>query len=127
MARDSGAHVAQHLQRDMGCDIVMIDIEQDIAGFIGQLRSERIAVPILACGIDASADRAVAAIRAGARDYVPLPPQADLIAAAIMSVAQHGTRMVGADPALARATSLGGGFNANLLARLGLLRIVVPP
>ncbi|MEG3144361.1 sigma 54-interacting transcriptional regulator [Sphingomonas sp. RT2P30] len=115
MARESGADVALadcasdalQMLRDMGCDIVMIDIEQDIAGFIRQLRSERIAVPILACGIDASADRAVAAIRAGARDYVPLPPQADLIAAAIMSVAQHGTRMVGADPALARATSLG--------------------
>lgn len=115
MARESGADVAladcarDALQalRDRGCDLVMIDIEQDVAGFIGQLRSERIAVPILACGIDASADRAVAAIRAGARDYVPLPPQADLIAAAIMSVAQFGTRMVGADPALARATSLG--------------------
>jgi DNA-binding NtrC family response regulator len=115
MARESGADVvlascaseALQMLRDVGCDIVMIDIEEDVAGFITQLRSERIAVPVLACGIDASADRAVAAIRAGARDYVPLPPQADLIAAAILSVAQYGTRMVGADPALARATALG--------------------
>jgi len=84
MARESGAQVmladgpdaALALLRDVGGDVVMIDIEQDIAGFIAQLRAERIAIPVLACGIDASADRAVAAIRAGARDYVPLPPQA---------------------------------------------------
>jgi two-component system response regulator HydG len=115
MARESGADVALadcatgalQMLRDAGGDIVMIDIEEDIAGFIAQLRSERIAVPVLACGIDASADRAVAAIRAGARDYVPLPPQADLIAAAILSVAQYGTRMVGTDPSLERAMELG--------------------
>ncbi|CAN5543188.1 sigma-54 dependent transcriptional regulator [soil metagenome] len=115
MARESGADVALadcaagalQMLREAGGDIVMIDIEEDVAGFIAQLRSERIAVPVLACGIDASADRAVAAIRAGARDYVPLPPQADLIAAAILSVAQYGTRMVGTDPSLARATELG--------------------
>ncbi|WP_277969540.1 sigma-54-dependent transcriptional regulator [Sphingomonas echinoides] len=115
MARDAGAHVALAdcaktallMLRDDGGDIVMIDIAEDVGSFIAQLRSERIAVPVLACGIDAPADRAVAAIRAGARDYVPLPPQADLIAAAILSVAQHGTRMVGDDPALGRALALG--------------------
>lgn len=115
MARDLGAHVvltesagdALAILRDIGGDIVMIDVEQDVAGFIAQLRSERIALPVLACGIDASADRAVGAIRAGARDYVPLPPQAELIAAALLSVLQYGTRMVGSDPAFVRATELG--------------------
>ena len=115
MARDAGAHVtladcaamALQLLRDDGGDIVMIDIDEDVARFIAQLRSERIAVPVLACGIDAAADRAVAAIRAGARDYVPLPPQADLIAAAILSVAQNVTRIVGDDPVLGRALALG--------------------
>lgn len=115
MARDAGAHVAlaesasaaHAMLRDDGGDLVMIDIDQDVATFIVQLRSERIAVPVLACGIDASADRAVAAIRAGARDYVPLPPQADLMAAAILSVVHHGTRMVGNDPAFTRTTALG--------------------
>lgn len=115
MARAAGARVviahatdaALQQLRDVGGDIVMIDIEQDIARFIAQLRTERIAVPVLACGIDASAEQAVAAIRAGARDYMPLPPQPDLIASAILSVAQHGTRMVGDNAALARATALG--------------------
>lgn len=114
MARASGAQVmladgtseALALLRDEGGDVVMIDIEQDVAAFIAQLRAERIAIPVLACGIDASADRAVAAIRAGARDYVPLPPQAELIAAAILSVADCGTRMIGSDPVFTRTTAL---------------------
>jgi two-component system, NtrC family, response regulator HydG len=114
MAQDSGAHVmladgprgALAMLRDVGGDVVMIDIDQDVAGFITQLRAERIAIPVLACGIDASADRAVAAIRAGARDYVPLPPQADLIAAAILSVADCGTQIIGSDPVFARTTAL---------------------
>ncbi|MFM9977377.1 MAG: sigma-54-dependent transcriptional regulator [Sphingomonadaceae bacterium] len=114
MAQAAGAHVvladgtaqAIELLREACGDVVMIDIDQDIAGFIAQLRAERIAIPVLACGIDASADRAVAAIRAGARDYVPLPPQADLIAAAILSVAECGTRMIGTDAAFARTTAL---------------------
>ncbi len=114
MAQDAGAQVifahsiadALASLRDVGGDVVMIDIDQDIAAFISQLRAERIAIPVLACGVDASADRAVAAIRAGARDYVPLPPQADLIAAAIMSVSDHAVRMIGSDPEFARATAL---------------------
>jgi len=114
MARQSGAQVvlaesvtaAFATLRDVGSDIVMIDIEQDVAGFIAQLRLERIAIPVLACGIEASADRAVAAIRAGARDYVPLPPHAELIAAVLLSVVRHGTRMIGSDPAFARAAAL---------------------
>jgi two-component system, NtrC family, response regulator HydG len=114
MARETGAEVAMAddagmalgMLRDTGSDLVMIDVTQDVTRFIGQLRSEHIAIPVIACGIDASADRAVAAIRGGARDYVPLPPQADLIAAAILSVAQHDARLVGDDPELRRALAL---------------------
>jgi len=115
MARQTGANVAMaddagmalRQLRDTGSDLVMIDVAEDVARFIAQLRTEHIAVPVIACGIDASADRAVAAIRGGARDYVPLPPQADLIAAAILSVAQHDARLVGDDPELRRALALG--------------------
>jgi DNA-binding NtrC family response regulator len=101
------AAMALRMLRDTGSDLVMIDVAEDVARFITQLRSEHIAIPVIACGIDASADRAVAAIRGGARDYVPLPPQADLIAAAILSVAQHDARLIGEDPDLRRALALG--------------------
>ena len=94
MARDAGANVVMAdtpadalaiLARD-AIRMVMIDVEADVAGFMAGLRARRSSVPVLACGIDASAAAAVAAIRAGARDYVPLPPDRELIAAAIASV-----------------------------------------
>jgi two-component system, NtrC family, response regulator HydG len=115
LARASGADVvtadapaqALDMLRESGADLVMIDVEADVPGFMASLRAERFTLPVLACGIDAPAERAVAAIRAGARDYVPLPPQRDLIAAAIASVVErHAPPRVGEHPALARAMQL---------------------
>jgi two-component system, NtrC family, response regulator HydG len=115
LARDAGADVAMadtpshalDLLREGGGDLVMIDVETDIAGFMASLRAERFTVPVLACGIQAPAERAVAAIRAGARDYVPLPPQRELIAAAIASVIERKVpARIGDHPALVRAVEL---------------------
>ncbi len=94
MARDAGTDVvmadtpadALALLRAGDVRMVMIDVETDVPGFMAALRAANCHVPVLACGIDAPATAAVAAIRAGARDYVPLPPDRDLIAAAIASV-----------------------------------------
>lgn len=111
MAREAGAEVAlidspadafEELRRD-GRDLVMVDVGFDVPGFLGQLRVERIGVPVLACGVHAPAERAVAAIRAGALDYIPLPPQRELIAAAILSVCHRVSHPIGDDAALARA------------------------
>ncbi len=60
--------------RAKGADLVMVDVGQPIAGLIGALEAERIRTPVVACGVSANADAAVAAIRAGAREYIPLPP-----------------------------------------------------
>ncbi|UYY59688.1 sigma-54-dependent transcriptional regulator [Sphingomonas sp. S2-65] len=115
LARGSGADVAMadtadqalELLRTEGADLVMIDVETDVPGFMARLRAERFPVPVLACGIEAPAERAVAAIRAGARDYVPLPPQRDLIAAAIASVVtRKPSNSIGDHPAVARAMAL---------------------
>ncbi len=95
MARANGADVViagdadaglAHL-RGAGADLVMIDVLFDIAAFLDRMRADRTAAPVIACGIDVPARTAVAAIRAGARDYLPLPPEAELIAAAIHSFA----------------------------------------
>lgn len=115
MARDAGAEVvtadtitaALAVIRVEGADLAMIDVAADVAGFIAQLRRERISLPVYACGVDAPASQAVAAIRAGARDYLPMPPDRDLIAAAIISIAGNARVLVGEDPALTRAVTLG--------------------
>ena len=95
MARDSGAEVAMidtpddaiERLRTTDAGLIMIDVLADVASFMRHLHHERIATPVLACGIDAPAERAVAAIRAGARDYLPLPPDRALIAAALATTA----------------------------------------
>jgi len=116
IARDHGAQVAMAdgvaegaaWLRAATAGLVMIDVMADVPAFMDRLRTERIRVPVVACGIDAPADRAVAAIRAGATDYVPLPPDRALIAAALACAAvRPAPVLVGADEALSRALRFG--------------------
>jgi two-component system, response regulator FlrC len=114
MATDAGARVTHAgsageglaVLRERGADLVMIDVAADVADFIGQLRSERMAIEVVACGIGSDARAAVAAIQAGAKEYVPLPPDAELIAAVIKAVAEDSTDLVWRDPAMARVLDL---------------------
>src|SRR3546814_7617051 len=77
------AGTALNVLRDQGGDLVMIDVALDVKAFIDQIRSERMAVPVIACGIGSDTKLAVNAIRAGAKEYLPLPPDAELIAAVL--------------------------------------------
>lgn len=83
-----------------GADLVMIDIKQKIGAFVDRLRAERIHIPVVACGVGADTRAAVRAIEDGAREYVPLPPDAALIAAILEAVTEDSTAMIGADPAM---------------------------
>ncbi len=79
------------LIRSKGADLLMIDVKCDIKGLLDQLASEHITTPAVACGVGSNSDEAVSAIRAGAKEYIPLPPDPDLIAAVLtaISVDQH--------------------------------------
>jgi len=87
------------LRSAAGADLVMIDVKLDVARFIESLKSERIVIPVVACGIGTDASAAVRAIRAGAKEYVPLPPDAELIAAVLAAVAEESHQIVCRDPA----------------------------
>ncbi len=115
MAMDRGARVAfapdlnsalAALRKGQGADLLMVDVRQDIKGLIEALAAERIAAPVVACGVKSDADAAVAAIRAGAKEYIPLPPDADLIAAVLEAVAEEASDMIAADPAMMKIISL---------------------
>lgn len=98
MARDDGAHVlfadsntvALELARAGRADLILADVNGDVPGLLAALRAERLRLPVLGCGIDADAGRAVAAVRAGALDYLPLPPERELIAAVLRAALQPG-------------------------------------
>ncbi|MEX1147624.1 MAG: sigma-54 dependent transcriptional regulator [Sphingomonadales bacterium] len=102
IAMDKGARVVQAndidgamtLLREQGTDLVMIDVGLDVQSFVDQMRSERIATPVIACGIGSDAQAAVRAIRAGAKEYLPLPPEADLIAAVLEAVTEESHQFI---------------------------------
>jgi len=88
------------LRNGQGADLVMCDVVLDIGQLIESLKSERITVPVVACGIGTDAGAAVRAIRAGAKEYVPLPPDAELIAAVLQAVAEEDSTFIARDPSM---------------------------
>lgn len=92
--------------RARGADLLMIDVAQPIATYVSALELERIRTPIVACGTSTDARAAVAAIQAGAREYVPLPPDPELIAAVLEAVAADQASMIWRDPAMERVVQL---------------------
>ena len=95
IAMNAGAKVAHvetceqathALRAGQGADLLMVDYDLDIAGLIAANEAERIRVPVVACGVGADPKRAGDAIRAGAKEFIPLPPDADLIAAVLAAV-----------------------------------------
>jgi len=94
------------LRSGRGADLIMIDVGEDIRGLIDQMEAERICVPVVACGVAADARAAVAAIQAGAKEYIPLPPDPDLIAAVLEAVADESHQLVVQDPAMRSVLAL---------------------
>jgi two-component system response regulator FlrC len=115
MAMNGGAKVAHApsveialaaLRAGRGADLLLCDVVMDIAALIAGLEAERIAIPVVACGVEANAAAAVNAIRAGAKEYIPLPPDAELIAAVIAAVARDSSDFLFRDPAMERVVRM---------------------
>jgi two-component system response regulator FlrC len=94
------------LRAGQGADLIMLDIKLDVGRMVESLKQERFAVPVVACGIGTDADAAVRAIKAGAKEYIPLPPDAELIAAVLEAVAQESYALLFRDPAMEHTVRL---------------------
>lgn len=97
---DSADRGLTALRNGVGADVVLMDCRLDIASFIKQTASERISVPLVAYGLGNETALAVAAIKAGAKEYLPLPPDAELIAAVLQAVASEQTSFIAQDPSM---------------------------
>jgi two-component system, response regulator FlrC len=115
IARDRGASVAQvdsiegaltHLRAGRGADLLMVDEAIDIASLAAAMEAERITQPIVACGMGTDARSAVSAIRAGAKEYIPLPPDPELIAAVLEAVTRDHSGVIYRDPAMEKVIKL---------------------
>ena len=101
------------LRSGQGADLLMVDVALDIRDLVMRLEAEHIHVPIVACGISTDARAAVAAIHAGAKEYIPLPPDPELIAAVLAAVADDTRELIYRDDAMAQVVKL-----AQQIARL---------
>jgi DNA-binding NtrC family response regulator len=115
IARERGAAVSQvdgveaalsHLRQGKGADLLMVDVQLDIAALAVGLKSERMNAPIVACGVANDKRAAVAAIEAGAKEYIPLPPDPELIAAILEAVSRTETSLIFRDESMARVVKL---------------------
>src|SRR5215470_7938653 len=115
IAMDKGASVTHAqsneqalavLRSGRGADLLMVDVTLDIRDLVSRLDAERIHVPIVACGVTNDARAAVNAIHAGAKEYIPLPPDPDLIAAVLAAVTNDTTEMIYRDDAMAKVVKL---------------------
>lgn len=107
IARDRGAKVAQvpdidtaldNLRSGRGADLVMVDVGEDIKRLVTALTAERINTPVVACGVEADSRAAVAAIKAGAKEYIPLPPDEELIAAVLEAITEESRSLIYKSP-----------------------------
>lgn len=115
IARDRGAKVTNaetveaaldHLRSGKGADLVMIDVECDVNLFMTALESERINTPVVACGVEADSRKAVEAIKAGAKEYIPLPPDEELIAAVLEAITDESHALIYKSPQMAAVVEM---------------------
>jgi DNA-binding NtrC family response regulator len=115
IAMDKGASVTHAdsieqalavLRSGKGADLLMVDVAIDIRELVKRLDAEHIHAPIVACGVTNDARAAVDAIHAGAKEYIPLPPDAEMIAAVLAAVADDSREMIWRDPAMEQVVKL---------------------
>jgi two-component system response regulator FlrC len=115
IAKDKGANVRQvetiaaaltMLRSGQGADLIMIDVKENIKSLIDQLEAEHIHIPVIGCGFDNNSDDAVRAIKDGAKEYLPLPPDEELIAAVLAAITEESTSVISQSPAMQKIIAL---------------------
>src|SRR5258708_24662719 len=103
---DSADMALRVLRSGRSADLLMVEVAIDIRDLIMRLEAEHITVPVVACGTSTDARAAVAAIHAGAKEYIPLPPDPELIAAVLAGGAADHPHLLYRDEALAHGGKL---------------------
>lgn len=85
------------LRSGKSVELVMIDVKLDVHKFISSLEQERINVLVVACGVANDTSLAVKAIKAGAKEYIPLPPDPELIGAVLAAATRENHALIYGD------------------------------
>ena len=106
IAIQQGGHVSIADNEEAGLDVlrsgkaielVMIDVKLDVYIFISSLEQERINVLVVACGVANDPSLAVKAIKAGAKEYIPLPPDPEMIGAVLAAATRENHALIYGD------------------------------
>lgn len=100
VAYEEARDALQALRDGLTTDIILLDLKCDIKSFSKSLQAERFSIPIIACGVATSAEEAAASIRAGAKEYIPFPPDPELIAAVLTAVCEEDLTLLTQDPVM---------------------------
>jgi two-component system response regulator FlrC len=114
IAIDRGASVTHAVDNEQGlkvlrargADLIMADVTLDIRELVTKISDERMHAPVVACGVENDARAAVDAIHAGAKEYIPLPPDPELIAAVLAAVAEDSRDLIWRDEAMGKVMKL---------------------
>jgi len=96
----------ESLRAGNSADIIMIDVGENISHLVRALESERISIDVVACGVGVKSGAAVSAIKAGAKEYLPLPPNEELIAAVLEAITEESKDMIGSSEAMKKMLKL---------------------
>ncbi len=77
-----------------GADLVMIDVREDVEKLTRSLHQEHIHVEVVAYGLNAKSEEAVRAIKAGAKEFIPFPPERDLIIAMLEAISDSSNTLI---------------------------------
>lgn len=115
IAHEKGAHVLQavtideafvYLRSGKGCDLILIDVSLDVKKLIQSLNEERFSIDVVGCGIRPDPKKAAQAIRNGAKEYIPLPPDPEIIASLLETVSIPEKSVLGQDPVMKKVFAL---------------------
>ncbi|MBI3439586.1 MAG: sigma-54-dependent Fis family transcriptional regulator [Proteobacteria bacterium] len=115
IAMDHGAKVAHvdtieqataALRAGRGADLLMVDARLDIAALIAANEAEHIVVPVVAAGVGIDPSLAAKAIRAGAKEYISLPPEPELIAAVLAAISDDERPLIAEDASMKQVIAL---------------------
>lgn len=94
------------LRAGQGADVIMIEVKEDIEKLCTMLMRERFNLPVIACGVQSDKEAAVRAIKAGAKEYIPLPPDEDLIAAVFEAITEERNDIIHTSQAMANVLKM---------------------
>lgn len=96
---ETNAHAIKKICSCGDYKFIICSVKENISNLIESLKQERIAVPVIACGPE---DPVIAAdaIANGAEDYIPLPPDPDIIAAFLQDASNEKTIFHTVDPVM---------------------------